>query len=150
MVLPVLGEAVDVALGVVDGPVLRNGLGEHEDHDDFEAGGGHYTPGTEPTDRKDADEGGHHQLADEHHQEHRVEEALGILRQADQHLCAPFAVVGQALGLCPRHSHECGFGQGQQGRNDQEHHDDHGQCHIFGPEDCRNGHDDGPGNGIWR
>ena len=111
-------------LGMVDGPVLRDGLGEDEDHHDLEDGGGHHPPGAEPADGQDADQGGHHQLADEHQEEDRVEESLGVLGEPDQDLGAPPALVGQALGLGPAHPHQGGLGQGQDGRGDQQ--DRHG------------------------
>ena len=112
-------------LGVADGPVLGHRLGEHEDHHDLEHGGRHHAPGPEPPHGQDADQGGHHQLADQHQQEHRVEEALGVLGEADQHLGPPLPVVGQALGLGPARADEAGLGQGQQRRGDQQDHDDH-------------------------
>ena len=71
----------------------------------------------------DADQGGHHQLADQHQQQHRVEEALGVLDEPEQHLGPAAAVVDQGHGLGPAHPDQAGLGQGQDGRRRQQ--DDH-------------------------
>ena len=80
------------------------------------------------------DQGGHHQLADQHQQEDRVEEALGVLGEAHQHLRPPLAVVGQALGLGPSGADERRLGQRQQRRGGQQDHDDDGQDDVLGGE----------------
>ena len=114
-------------LRMVHGPVLRHRLAQHEDHHDLEHGGGHHTPGPEPVGGQDPDQGGHHQLADEHQQEHRVEEALGVLGQAEQDPGPPASVLDQAQRLGPAHADQAGLGQGQQGRDAQEQHHHHQQ-----------------------
>ena len=68
------------------------------------------------------DQGGHHQLADEDQQQDRVEEALGVLGEADQHLGPAAPVVDQRHGLGPAHADQAGLGQGQHGRDGQQHH----------------------------
>ena len=78
--------------GMLHGPVLRHRLAEHEDDHDLEDGGGHHPPGAEPVVGQDADQGGHHQLADQHEQQDRVEEALGVLGEAD---AAPWPRAGR-------------------------------------------------------
>ena len=45
------------------------------------------------------DQGGHHQLADEHQQQDRVEEALGVLDQPHQHLAPRRPSSTRAMAL---------------------------------------------------
>ena len=76
------------------------------------------------------DQGGHHQLADQHQQQHRVEEALGVLGEADQHLGPAAPVVDQGQGLGPAHPDQAGLGQGQHGRGGQQDHHHHQQDRV--------------------
>ena len=75
---------------------------------------------------QDADQGGHHQLADQHQQEHRVEEPLRVLGEADQHPGPAPPVLDQGQRLGPAHADQAGLGQGQHGRGGQQdhHHDE--------------------------
>ena len=53
-------------LGIVHGPVLGHRLEEHEDHDHFEGGADQHADAAEDVLGHHADQGGRHQLADEH------------------------------------------------------------------------------------
>ena len=89
------------------------------------------------------------QLADEHQQQHRVEEALRVLDQPDQHLRAasPFVLERHCLHLA--HPDEAGLGEGQERRRDEQQYDDHDQDDVDpghrGGRGCR-----GEGHGARR
>ena len=76
-------------VGVLDGVGLGHGLGEHEDHDDLEDGGDGDADGAERPLGQHADQGGGHQVAQQHQQQDRVEEPLGVLDQREQLPGAP-------------------------------------------------------------
>ena len=70
------------------------------------------------------DQGGRHQLADQHQKQDRVEELLGVLDEAYE-LAGPAAlVVEQGLGLDAGRAHQAGLGDRQDARGEQQHGDD--------------------------
>ena len=70
--------------GLCTAQFLGSASAEHEDDHDLEDRGGDHPDGAEPALGQDADEGGRHQLADEHQQQDRVQERLGVLDQPHQ------------------------------------------------------------------
>ena len=122
------------ALGVVDGPVLGQRLGQHEDHDDLEEGGDQHAQRAEEPLRQDAHERGGHQLADQHEQKDRVQERLGVLDQSHEPARPSSALVAQRQGLGLAGTRQRGLGQRQQGRADEQHHDHPHQDDVGGPE----------------
>ncbi len=123
-------------LRIVHGPVLRDGFEEHEDHDHFEGGADQYADAPEQMFRHHADQGGRHQLADEHQQEDGVEELGGILDEARQLAGAPSLLVHHGLGLDPVHAHQAGLGQRQQARGREQDDDDDDENDVLGVEAC--------------
>ena len=112
-------------LGVVDGPVLGDRFTQDKDDDDLEDRGRGNAPGPEPLRGQQADQGGHHQLADQHEQQDGVEKALRVLGQPDQVLGSPATLVHHGHGLGLARPDQAGLGQGQHGRGGKEHdHDD--------------------------
>ena len=69
-------------LWVLHGPVLWDRLGQHEDDGHLEDGGERHAQGAEQVLGDDTHEGGGDQLADQHQEEHGVEEALWVLHEA--------------------------------------------------------------------
>ena len=127
------------ALGVVDGPVLGQRLGQDEDDHDLEEGGGQHPEGAEEPLRQDAHQSGGDQLADEHEQEDRVQERLGVLDQAHEPARSPAALVAQRQRLGLAGARQGRLGQRQQGRphqqDDHHHHeDDVGRPEVPGGE----------------
>ena len=72
------------AIGVAHGPLLRHGLGEHEDHDDLERGRDGDADRSEHLSGDDADERGGNELAEQDQQQDRREEGLGLLDEPAQ------------------------------------------------------------------
>ena len=89
------------AIGVAYGPLLRHGLGEHEDHDDFESRRDGDADRAEHLSGDDADERGGDELAEQDEQQDRGEERFGLLHEPAQRARSPLAGVLQRLGACP-------------------------------------------------
>ena len=64
----------------------------------------------------------------------RVEEALGVLGEADQHLRPASAVLDQRQRLGPAHADQAGLGQRQQGRGGQQDRHHHQQRRVADAE----------------
>ena len=89
------------AVGVAHRPLLGDGLGEDEDHDDLEDRRHRDPERAEDLCRDDADQGGGHELAEQHEQQDRGEEGLGFLDEAAQRACTPVPGVLERLGPDP-------------------------------------------------
>ena len=82
-------------------PLLGHGLGEDEDHDDLERGRDGDADRAEHLGRDDADERGGHELAQQHEQQDRGQEGLGLLDEPAQRPRTPLAGVLERLGAGP-------------------------------------------------
>ena len=127
-------------LGVVHGPVLGDRLEEDEDDDHLEHGGHEHAQAAEPGRGQHPDQGGRDQLADQHQQQDRVQELLGVLDEAHQLAGPAPVVVEQGLGLHPRGAHQAGLGEGQEARQPEQDHDHRDQQPVDPPEAGGGGH----------
>ncbi|MEZ5207892.1 MAG: hypothetical protein R2690_13155 [Acidimicrobiales bacterium] len=111
----------------------RPGLGRrlrHDEHDDDVDERGHrHAPRPEPAVGQDAGERRLHELAHQHDEQHRVQEALRALQQGGEVGGALAAFLGQGLGPSSADVGQRRLGERQEGAGEQHHHDgdDHHQ-----------------------
>ena len=99
-------------------------LEEDEDHHHLEDGGDHHPEAPEPPPARTPDQGGRDQLADEHQQEDRVQEPLGVLDQAHQRRAPRRLRRRGATWPSPGVRTRLVSARARRPETDQQHHDD--------------------------
>ena len=107
-------------VGVLHGEVLGDGLEDDEDDHHFAHRRDEQARRAEEPRGEHAHHGGRHQLADQHQQQQRVEEALGGLGERHQRGGAAVALLVERARPRLVHAHERGLGHGEEAREEQQ------------------------------